>query len=547
MPYSKIEFQLWADIDGTQVDLVNTSLAYEMNRIPHGVAALPVGRKLPGLDPSTAHDAARNRQIQVPIKVHLHADPVSSDAEAITPSGDYLLFEGFVTGLGYRRGVNRYQLAVQMTHWLSGLNFASSLSESSHPHNPAHFSFNSAIPEGGAAAAGGNLKHFHNRTRAQGKITQAAITEDLWGQGIKPWFEELTSIDRLNVMELGAAGNDSVRGEANAALNRFSDRVKLPLDLAGADAQAAARAIAADIAVTSGDPANNNHMLAMANVTLWDKLVGDLGPTYMFSVIPLPESALVVPFIPGLREHWEPGGAGANDFTVLARDLDFVDMNSKLPRALRALGIFGGRGFISGANLKPNDYWNKPHIGGMYEGRDDGMVMFKNAPRWLSEAVAPFLYSKKTTGADGEAIADGVHPEEGGAAEEPDPKTIKEKTETLMNNMAQALYANEILKGRYGQISGAVRFDIAPGSNIAIEGVSERFLAGTSPIGEHRFATVLRTDLYFDAESHPSRAGTGFALAHIRSEQENENDDTSVEKHPLYTETFPGSALIGES
>ena len=544
MAYSKIQFQLWADIDGTEVDLVNTSLAYEMNRIPQGIATLPVGRKLPGLDPSTAHDVAKGKQVQVPIKVFLEAEPVSSDADAITPSGTYTLFDGFVTGIGYRRGTNRYQLAVQMTHWLSGLNFASALAESSHPHNPAHFSFNAAIADPGA---GGGLKHFHARTMAQGKFTVAAIQADLWGEGIKKWFQDLTSIDRLNVRELGANGNDAGGGEAAAALERFSDRAKLPLDLAGADAQAVARAITGDISVSTLDPANNNHLLSMANVTLWDKLVGDLGPTYMFSVIPLPESAMVVPFIPGLREFWKPGGEAGGDFTVRARDLDFVDMNSKLPRALRALGLFAGRGFISGANLKPNDYWNKPHIGGMYEARDDGLVMFKNSPRWLSESVYPPLYSKKTTTADGGAHADGVHPGGGEAPEGPTPREIREKSESLLNNMAQALYANEILKGRYGQISGSVRFDICPGSTISIEGAHERFIVGTSPVGENRYATVLRTDLYFDAESFPSRAGTGFSLAHIRSEDENESDDTSVEKHPLYTEKFPGFYLIEES
>ena len=108
--------------------------------------------------------------------------------------------------------------------------------------------------------------------------------------------------------------------------------------------------------------------------------------------------------------------------------------------------------------------------------------------------------------------------------------------------MAQALYANEILKGRIGQVSGALRFDICPGSTIKVEGVSDRFLPGDDPIGEDRYATVLRVTYYFDAEN--PRTGTAFNLAHIRNEKENEAEDTSVKRHPLYTRVWKGDKLL---
>lgn len=542
MPYQTIQFKLWAVIDGTEIEVVQCSLSYEMNRIPHGVAVLPVGRKIPGLEPSAAHDLAKQETIRLPCKIFLEATPISANLEASTLEGTYTIFEGYVTGIGYRRGVTRYQLAAQLQHWLVDLNNSSSLSESSHPHNPAQFTFNAAIAD---PSAGSSLRHFLARTAAQRHLQLAAIQQDLWGQGIRKWFEDLASIDRLNVRELGAAGNDDPEGKAKEALGRFDDRFKTPIDIAGAHGDSVARAIWTDISASTYDPSNNNTYLAMANVTLWDKLVGDLGPSYMFSVIPFAEKAAVVPFIPGLRQRWDPGN-GTN-FTILARDLDFVDMNTKLPRALRALGIFAGRGFISGANLKPNDYWKKPHIGGMYEGRDNGLVMFKQSPRWLSEAVSPFIYSKDTTTASGQAHADNVHPGAGQAPGDPDPETIKGQHEDIMKNMAQALYANEILKGRIGQLSGSVRLDICPGSNVSIEGAADSFLPGVTPVGENRYATVIRTSLYFDTESDPARAGTGFNLAHIRTEQENESDDTSVDGHPLYTATFPGFHLIEAS
>lgn len=539
MSYQTIKFQLWALVDGAEIELTQTSLSYEMNRIPQGIAVFPVGRKLPGLQPSAAHDIAAKENLRVPIKIFLEATPISNNEEASTLNGTYTIFEGYITGIGYRRGTTRYQLAAQLQHWLVDLNESSSLSESSHPHNPAQFTFNAAIAD---PNTGAKLRHFLSRTVAQRHLSLGTIQSDLWGEGIRKWYEDLTGTDRLNVQELGASGNDDPEGLSKAALGRFDDRFKTPLNIAGADGTALARAIWGDISVSTYDPGNNNTYQAMANVTLWDKLVGDLGPTYMFSVIPFAEKAAVVPFIPGLRTPWNPGNG--TKYTIMGRDLDFVDMNAKLPRALRALGIFAGRGFISGANLKPNDYWKKPHIGGMYVGRDDGMVMFKQAPRWLSEAVSPFVFSKGTTTANGKAHADNIHPDAGDAPEDATPLEIKEKHETLMNNMAQALYANEILKGRVGQLSGSVRLDVCPGSTVSIEGAVDRFIKGQTPAGELRYATIVRTSLYFDGESDPQRAGTGFNLAHIRNQKENENDDTSVAAHPLYTTTFPGFHLI---
>jgi hypothetical protein len=96
------------------------------------------------------------------------------------------------------------------------------------------------------------------------------------------------------------------------------------------------------------------------------------------------------------------------------------------------------------------------------------------------------------------------------------------------------MYVSELLKNRYGDISGPVRFDISPGTTLKMEGTSGAF-GGT---GEARYASVVRTSHFFQAQQQ--KCYTAFRLAHIRTEAENNDDAYSTERHPLYTNIWNG-------
>jgi len=548
MSFSTSRFRIWAVIDKQEVEVVQLSCAYEMNRIPQATIVLPVGRELGTLAPSTAHAVVESQIIQLPVEVFVEITHVAGDsaAQQIIANGKYKVFEGDATGIGYKRTPTGMALSLSLTHWLADLSFSSTLSASSHPRNPAQFTFGAAMKlqfAGDAPGAGADLRHFIGRTMAQTRITEATVVEDLWGKAILPWFIDLASSDRLNFAQLGL--NDSKNQEAKKALERFDgDKLPLDFDALTASQSLAARAIANDIAVSVHDPSNNtNHYRALAHTTLWDKLVGDLAPTYMFSVIPFPEKAKVVPFIPGLQDVHNPHGT---KYTIMARDYGPLDMPSKLPRALRAVAVFTGHGFRSGANLSPNDGPNALTVGGIHVARDDGMVLFKTAPRYLSEYVNGALYSGTTTGGTGKTKGNGYNnPGAGVAPGVVGPAAAKDDIKPILDKFAQALYANEVIKGRQGQLSGPIRFDIAPGSTISIEGAASAFVPNSDPQGEARYATVVRITHYFDAQT-PS-AGTTFNLAHIRNSGEHLSADVSVERHPLYDRKWAGDKLIEDA
>lgn len=535
MAFASIKCSLWADINGTTVDLAKVACSFEKDRIPQAVLQLPVGRQVRTLDLASSHELSRDISVQLPAKVYANIGLVASDTgTAIVPNGQYTLFDGYMTGLGYSQQHNGLAMTIGLTHWLSDLTYSSTLSGTSHPDNPAQYIFNASLQAAGdAAGAGASKGHFFSKTQTQASMDTATLSQDLWGKAILPWFLDLAASDRISFEQLGK--NDGDNKEAKKALERF-DGMKLPLDTADADIQAISAAICNDIAVSSQKSAMNSYA-AMAHTTFWDKLVGQLGPLYMFSVIPFPEKAMVVPFVPGLREHWAPGGG----FTINARDVSAINLNPTLPRTLRAVAIHSQQGNLAGANLGPVGMAVQS-VGGIYEGAKTGLVMFKNAPKWLSYAVSPSNYGRDASGAAGKVRGTATSPRAGEDSEKTKPKDIIAKLPSLMDKFAQTLYAYELLKTRTGELAGVLRFDICPGSTIKIEGTAGAFTAGGDPMGEPRYASVIRTSIQFDAQSNS--VGTSFNLAHVRTEEENDADNTSIEAHPLYTTTWPGEELI---
>jgi len=541
MSYVAIEFELVAQIGGTFYELVQFGCSYEMNKIPTATAVLPVGYRADTLVASTAHGGGLNSPLQLQVQVYV-TSTLKAGGPGIWPAGLYRIFCGWVTGIGYRRTYDGYAMTLEMTHWLSALSFSSTLNAMMHPQNPSHFTFNSAID---FDASGGALTHWLGRTTAQSVVTAANIQSDLWGDAIMPWFEELCCLPRIGSAQFqlfpdGDAENDSKNHEALAALKliNISGEVldfKVP---GGVDADVAAMAIANDIAVSSLTPANRSNTLnAMAHTTFWDKIIGELSAKFFFKLIPYPTHAAIVPFIPGLRAEWNPGGANAS---ILTRDMSQQDMNAFLPRATRAVGFFAGYGSRSGGNMRPDDTVEDT-IGGMYVGREDGIVILKRAPSYLSEYVQPSGFSADSVGIAGANTVRGNahnHPGVGTPnAVLPDPVDSKDDQKTILDELAHAFYVNEILKNRWGDIVGPVRFDIAPGSTISFEGTEG---SNQPPIaGEKRYGSVVRVSHFFDAQHQ--KCYTAFRMSHIRTATEHASDDYTVTAHPLYTTPWIGS------
>jgi hypothetical protein len=271
----------------------------------------------------------------------------------------------------------------------------------------------------------------------------------------------------------------------------------------------------------------------VSGMTLWDKLL-QYSSNFLFAIVPLVDRAIVVPFVPGIRQEWK---------TIKADEYDYVEIKGGMPRILRGVGLYGGAGFAGGANISGDralDYASLG-IGGYYQGATSGQILFKAAPTWMSR-IPIDAQSLLTTGAGGLARASALFPGLGLSAIFPAPTTLSTRNSGLMNAYSRMLYVNEVLKSRQGDLSGKLRFDIAPGSTVKIEGCSERFLGLSDQFGEPLWATVMQVDIVLDAET--PKAGTSFHVSHFRSTFENSQDGTSLEKHTFWSTPWRGTELI---
>jgi hypothetical protein len=156
-----------------------------------------------------------------------------------------------------------------------------------------------------------------------------------------------------------------------------------------------------------------------------------------------------------------------------------------------------------------------------------GLKLFKQPPRWLEGLDAgglTALYSTQTRIlTTGTPITDATLP---GLVN----STIDavEKAKSVVADFAQQLYCNEVLQQRVGELSGALRFDIAPGSIVKIMTPS-RDAAKTD---EHVIASVMAVSYVINSER--ATAGTSFTIAHTKTETESTNEFYSVPRPPLY-------------
>jgi len=556
--WSAIDLEFWADIDGTEVECVEVEFTYAMNTIPIAGFRAAVGRDVHSGAASTAH-ALADTKIMTPVKIYAKCTNRAGAASIAMPVGKKLVFEGYITGAALARTATSFTIVFGAVHWLSDLTYGSVLSSISHPNNPADLAFNAnwganaQETVAGTDGDGGNTVWSYNNS-ANDIVTPAAVELDLWGEAIKPWLLALakrefwglhpennsTNLKKITV----DAQRDGSRPKVIDALNKIVTDPALAL--VGVDKQIAHK-IADDITCQSTD-LQKYTLNSLATTDFWNLIVS-LSTSYIFSIIPFPDKVKVVPFIEGYRTHFK-GDHALGDFSIAARDISNIDLKLFMPRRIGGFVVYGSP-VDNAVSLKLNssDEQDRMVIGSFVPSADPGMIMMREAPRWLN-GTAQATASGSDQGLSGNVTSNGVaHPGDTGSSDlapigdaaEAD-ATDNKKVNEIINKYAQALYCCEALRTRYGKIVGPLRLDICPGSTIKFEGVSEKYTPGTQPIGHARFAHVTSVTCYVNAKERVAK--TTYDVAHIRTTEENSDDATSIAGHPLYTTVWAGDALI---
>lgn len=525
--WAAVRLQLLCTVGGIPFDVVQATITYELNAIPVAAVTVAVGRNVRTLLPSSVHQAIG--RIKARDSFELRLIPVTYGAEGDAPNKwiPATIFKGVVVGTGWQRSTHGASFTIHAQHWLANLHYSSALSGASHPGNPANFTYAAGFKSTIIKTAGGETAlHWVPHVKIN-DLDKADLEADLWESVLKKWMLQVAEQEPIDRRLSDATGNKA----AIDAINLIKSE-KMAMQLHGpADSKAIGNALIWSLFKAIGR--------ADCNTTLWGKLVGEWSPQYWFAVVPCVENAYVVPFTGALRgDPW---------VTIRAGDYVQCELNSGMSQLLRAVGISHPIQFCAGGNTNPAEHRTMlGDLAGLYKGSDqEGLVLIKDAPLWLCDAAQNYKYSGVSCGILPSAIPirSAYTDDTVGPAQDPpnNPADNQEQWRNILDAYAQQWYMIEALKERSGELSGRLRFDVAPGSQVKIESGRDPFIQ-EDDVGIAFFASVTRVTHVINAELQ--QAGTSFSLAHIRNERENESDDTSISRPPLYAEGWVGKELV---
>lgn len=537
--HAVIKLRLRAVIDGTEFkDVVQYVSGWAANSIPMASLVVAVGRNVDTQELATIHTKVKTLITRVKAEVFL-TTTISDREQALpgVPNGEEMkLFEGRVVGTGWQRSETGANFTIHLMHWLGDLNNGSAISASLHPGSPGDLSYPSIFPSIGLTTIEPSTSPLPAWVpNISSRSVNIGSFDDIWGDILLPWMTQIASDDPFDAVlnGVGAVGDP----DTLAALKRIGpnpDGVPLALDLQGATGEFLADAMRGALVNELGGN--------WINTTLWGKLIGDWAPAYWFSVIPRVDDALIVPFTGGLQgEPWAVIGD---------EDYGYADLNAQLQQLLRAVGIVfpiqTATSFDLGIGMPQTA---RGGLMGLYrpDGVDRGMILMKDAPKWLSDPMMVYMLSLYAEGIDGTPIGTAVDQAGVGGGQNPprDPDQNTTELKGIASSYAEQWYVLESLKGRTGEIAGKLRFDICPGSNVLVVAGGARNVPQAQAVTEDIYATVMQVSYVINAEAQ--KAGTAYSLAHIRTEKENNTPGTSINKPPLYENAWRGAKLVSNA
>lgn len=543
-PYVVSSFKISAKIgDVVFTDVVSFSASYGLNSIPVATMTVATGRKV-GADNQKATIHRRRDDLKPGDTAVVTLTITNHDgATGKMETGKYVIFRGKYAGIGYQRGHQYANYTIQLIHWLDDINQGSMVNGNWFPGAPYDMAQNAGyyaltLTEGEAGAGDQQFGPVPSMDVNNEFINYGNIITDMWGRVIAPIFDRVAHWPLPRYQDDTEAATEEQRKPVLDALARMSPDgpgaayyVELGLDVADLSAANTAWAIKQALLKDAG--------ASFAYTTFWNKLVGEYAPQFYFAISPSAEFALPIPFFAGLKTPYK---------TIKADEYNYASFNASVIQQLESVDIFysanGDTGYGIGARTdgQPIPSFRVP-LGFFPESdkqKKRGFKMLKEPPTWMTNITPSPVFAPKTTYTAGEP-KDTASPS-GGDRDTPGeydvtPKyTLAQQTSQAATNFAEHWYKTEVLYQRHGEMSGKLRFDIAPGSIIAIETP-----AADLDKPDTLYATV--TQVSFAIDSERAAAGTSFTLAHIRTQAENEDPTLTSEYPPLYMERWNGAPL----
>lgn len=558
-PYVSAKFKVWATITTdsgpiTFDDVVSVSASFALNTIPTASLVVAVGRNVITGKPATIHEAQARIKPRDKVIVKMRITHGAGDDTKLL-DGTYTIFDGFFVGIGYQRSQNQANYVLHIAHWLDDLNNSSAVNGNWFPSVP--FDYAQSALYGKIAEV---ESYAPNPTVADDIVKPDLAQEDLWELVIKPLFVRLAGMPGGLVAQSSKRTNTD-SGTNDAALSALARMPgdgmkyykKLGLKLNDIGGQNLANSFAQYFTRTIGTSFVQN--------TFWAKLVSEYSAQFFFAVAPAVSWAMPVPFCAGLR--WSANGGKI----IKPDEYNYANFNSNMSQLIRSVEIAYASTERDGLQIPdmpptigdpPPSYYfpcgvfppTEPNAVG-HKQLDNGLRLFKMPPNWAQSIEASTLAALKasmeatSTAApntpDGNNLPAGVN-SAGVAAD---------SVISSVHLFAQHWYVTEVLQQRSGELSGPLRFDIAPGSIVkiitpardsAITAEATNASATTKAEEEYVIASIMSVSYVINAER--ATAGTSFTIAHTKIKREIAPGSIyAVNTPPLYKEAWHGMPL----
>lgn len=554
------EDALILDINGVKYDIAQFIASFQLNGIPQATCILAVGSNARRVEElATIHDTAASLTTMLPAKVIFHARGQYDTSGKEWPDEAVVIFEGYFTGFSYNKERGKVSVQAGLVHWLVDLGFSSTFSSILQPPSMGSLSY-AAVTRLLESSDGVSLADAQSPGGAGSgsepafvpgligySVVQPLVAVDLW-VGIKDFLCALASYagytkatpegclgdfdPRNNTRALNALGR--IEGPAKNCNLAYKYAAPLPLDVG--DLGVIADAVTEKVASAAMDQ--------FISQTFWDVLVGHYGTLFNMDIVPMVDRALVVGSVhaPRLNAYWRT-----------LRPEDYVSINTKstIPKPLRGVAMFGQSTTDAGYKFTEEgtgEYSFSGCFGSDAQEDADGSLLIITPPSWLTNVPVIAPTAGASAGITGQKPNNSATtPEAGNTANantEPSGSQTFGTVSAAMSRYAHSVFVNNMLRGRSGEISGRLRFDIAPGSHLKIEGSPEVFLGAEDALAASMFVRVHRVTIEINAET--GMAATSFGVMSVRSEKENTEDRTSVDRHPLFSAAtvVPGAPLV---
>lgn len=524
-----------------QKEVVSFSGSYGLNSIPVGTATIAAGREIRSNEPSKIHSTLQSLKLREPVEVKLKVTLDQADTGINGMNGKWCtVFEGYYAGSGYQRTTDSANYTLRFIHWLDDLACSSALNGSWHPGVPHDLA---QCAEGDIAlmTGGGNISKITCVVDPQFKIVNKQnIQKDLWGEVIKKLLDELAK-KKIGVQDPAEDGDEDSKGN-NAAARKALKKMpgdspnpaKLPLNIDMGDTVVSLAAVMAlSQIIKSG----------LAYSSFWSKIIGEFGPEFLFGVSPAATFANVIPYFGGLRREW---------VTIYGSDYNYASFNNSLVSLIESVEIRFAQNPTSaiwavGGQVPSVSYYRPlarfPEVNTEHRGQ----VIIKDPPAWITNTVPAAVYGPLSTGLQGTPTDHGQGKDEppGDVKKPADEESVLRGSE-IVKAYAEHMYKTEVLAQRRGELSGKLRFDIAPGSIVKIDAPDSEIIPDGSEMPIKFYAMVTQVSFTVNAETHS--AGTAFALTNLRTEEENKNNQFTANNAPTYPgENWNGGPLVKEA